>query len=382
MSVGSAAAITIERIVTPVERMHRAISQRCFSAIGPLGKPVKPAHDAVAKTVYMSIRLAVALAGLGVDRMVSLRPAIADRSQAVVNGLWGDTLGHHAVRLEVPMGLRNRSSEPVALERIAEEYRTANSSLVFLVHGFADTERCWLPTATHPGLFDVLEASSEHTPILIRYNTGRSLAHNGALLAALIEECTRAWPVPVQNVAAVGHSMGGLVIRSACALGQSHGDGWISRMSDVVTVGSPHLGTPIEKLVHGLAAGLGIAGETVPLQEFVDSRSKGIKDLRNGLAGHPLSPGIAHHFVAGVLTDEAKHPVGAALGDLVVRVSSASGGSEAEPSSTLVVSGVRHNNLVHNDEVINQIVSWLESTGVAPLIEPCSCRATANGLTT
>jgi hypothetical protein len=132
-------------------------------------------------------------------------------------------------------------------------------------------------------------------------------------------------------------------------------------MSDVVTVGSPHLGTPIEKLVHGLAASLGTAGETVPFQDFVDTRSEGIKDLRDGLAGHSLSPGIAHHFVAGVITDKAKHPVGAAIGDLVVRVHSASGGSEAEPASTLVVSGVRHNNLVHNDEVINQIVSWLAS---------------------
>ena len=221
MSVGSAAAITIERIVTPVERMHRAISRRCFSAIGPLGKPVEPAHDAVAKTVYTSIRLAVALAGVGVDRMVNVRPAIADRSQAVVNGLWGDALGHRAARLEVPMGLRNRSSEPVGLERIAEEYPAARASLVFLVHGFADTERCWMPTATHPGLYDLLEAGSEHTPILIRYNTGRSLADNGALLASLIEECTRAWPVPVQTVAAVGHSMGGLVIRSACAIAAS-----------------------------------------------------------------------------------------------------------------------------------------------------------------
>lgn len=369
MSVGSAVAITIERIVTPVERMHRAISQRWFAAVGPLGRPVAPAHNAVAKTVYTSVRIGALLAGTGVDRFMSVRPAIADRTQAVINGLWGDALGHHAARLEVPMGMRDRSSKPVAFERIGEAYPAAQPHLVFLLHGFADTERCWLSTDGQPGLHDALAATGAVTPILIRYNTGRSLSDNAELLAALIEECVSAWPVPVETVAAVGHSMGGLVIRSACAAGQSAGHGWVARVSNAVTIASPHLGTPIEKAVHSLAAGLGIARETVPLQEFVDTRSDGIKDLRVGLAGYSLHPGIAHHFVAGVVTKAAEHPVGAAVGDLVVRVPSASGGTDAQPASTLVVGGVRHNDLVHNDEVINRVVSWLDP-GAAALLSP------------
>ncbi|MDJ0663021.1 MAG: hypothetical protein QNJ75_00590 [Acidimicrobiia bacterium] len=359
MSVGSAAAITIERIIVPVERMHRAISQRWFSAVGLPGKPVEAAHNGVAKTVYSSIRLAASLGGLAADHLIRVPPATADRTKAVVNGLWGDKLGQHAARLEVPMGLRDRSSEPVAFEHIADAYPDPGPNLVFLVHGFADTERCWLATATRPGMYEVLDESSGFTPILVRYNTGMSLAVNGALLARLIEDLTSAWPVPVQTAAAVGHSMGGLVMRSACAEGQNDGHSWVSKMSSLTTIGSPHLGTPIEKLVNVLAASLGISRNTVPLQEFTDTRSDGIKDLRWGLAGHPLSPGVAHHFVAGVVTSRAQHPVGAALGDLVVRVHSATAGSEAETSSEVVVGRSRHNDLVHSDEVISQVVAWL-----------------------
>jgi pimeloyl-ACP methyl ester carboxylesterase len=360
MSVGSAAAITIERIVTPVEGMHRAISRRWFRATGSIGKPVQSVHDGIATTVYTSIRLAAAAAGIGVDRFMSVQPALADRTKAVVNGVWGDQLGHYGNRLEVPMGLRNRSSEPIALEHMVDEFATSSGNLVFLVHGFADTERGWLPTDTRPGLYDTLEATGALTPIAVRYNTGRSIGDNGAQLATLIEECVSAWPVPVHSVAFVGHSMGGLVIRNACAVGKADNHSWVSKASHVITVGSPHAGTPIEKLIHGLAAGLGVAGETIPLQEFVDTRSRGIKDLRVGLAGEALPPGIAHHFVAGVFTAAAEHPMGALLGDLVVRVPSAGGGPEVEPTNTIVVAGVRHNELVNHADVVGQIINWLQ----------------------
>jgi pimeloyl-ACP methyl ester carboxylesterase len=362
MGVGSAAAIAIERIVAPIERMHRSISQRWFLAIGPAARPVASVHNAVARSVYISIQFAAAIGGAGVDRVVDVRPAVADRTQAVINGIWGDSLGHHAERLEVPMGLRDRAGKPIAVEDIASAYPTAGPNVVFLVHGFADTERCWLPVSGRPGLHDVLETNSQLTPVLVRFNTGKSLAENGRLLARLLEDCISVWPVPVQTVAAVGHSMGGLVIRSALTAGKNLDHSWVTKASNIVTLGSPHLGTPIEKLVSGLAVSLGIARDTVPLQEFIDTRSEGIKDLRLGLAGHELPSGIAHHFVAGVVTDRVEHPVGAAVGDLVVRVPSATAGSEAKPSSSVVAGGLRHNDLVRNEEVIAQVVAWLEPT--------------------
>ena len=360
MGVGSAVAITMERIATPVERMHRAISQRWFSAIGPAAKPVALVHNGVTRSVYTSVRFAAAIGGAGVDRLVNVRPVVADRTQAVINGLWGNTLDHHAGRLEVPMGLRDPSSKPIAAEDIASAFPTAGPDIVFLVHGFADTERCWMPLSSRSGLHDALEAGSGLTPVLVRYNTGKRLAENGLLLARLIEDCISVWPVPVRSVAAVGHSMGGLVIRSACAAGQHLDHSWVRRASNIVTLGSPHLGTPVEKLVSVLAASLGLARQTMPLQEFVDTRSDGIKDLRMGLAGHELPPGIAHHFVAGVATDRVDHPIGAAVGDLVVRVPSATADSEAESSNAVVLGGVRHNDLVHNDEVISRVLGWLE----------------------
>ena len=58
-----------------------------------------------------------------------------------------------------------------------------------------------------------------YTPVFVRFNTGRHISENGASLAALLDELVADWPVEVERIAIVGHSMGGLVARSACHRG-------------------------------------------------------------------------------------------------------------------------------------------------------------------
>ena len=62
----------------------------------------------------------------------------------------------------------------------------------------------------------------------------------------LVEE----WPVDVERVALLGHSMGGLILRAACAVATGEDRPWVARVTDLVTLGTPHLGAP-------LAAGVG-----------------------------------------------------------------------------------------------------------------------------
>ena len=341
--------------------MHRTIAKRWFSAIGRVGKPVQLTHDAVSTIVYEAIRFAGAVAGTGLDIALDVRPGTTDRAQAFTNGLWGDKLGRHEGRLGISMGLRGRDGAPMVLgSDNSKELLGAGEDLVFLVHGFMDTERCWYGGDTNPGLFGTLEAHPSLTPLAIRYNTGRPISVNGALLSDLIESVLRDWPVPVRSVALVGHSAGGLVIRSACATAHERNHHWISSATNLITLGSPHLGTPLEKLTEVAAQGLTIASETRPLAEFLNTRSGGIKDLRFGTAADAGPVDIDQHFVAGVVTADAAHPVGVLVGDLVVGVKSASGANQLAPTNVMVIGGVRHNDLVDDEAVVEQVMHWLE----------------------
>jgi pimeloyl-ACP methyl ester carboxylesterase len=140
----------------------------------------------------------------------------------------------------------------------------------------------------------------------------------------------------VRELVLVGHSMGGLVIRSACAQAAERGHGWTGPLAHVVYLGTPHLGAPLERAVH---RGVGLFGripEVAPFTAILDRRSPGIRDLRHGrllddpalAAPVPDAPWLAdvdHHLVVGRLTRSEHHPVTRLLGDLLVSAPSATG---------------------------------------------------------
>jgi pimeloyl-ACP methyl ester carboxylesterase len=187
-------------------------------------------------------------------------------------------------------------------------------------------------------------------------------------------------------MALVGHSMGGLVIRSACHLGQAAQHGWVDTVDKVVTVGTPHLGAPLEKTANVVSWGLRVTPESRPLADFLDARSVGIKDLRfgaiveedwlgadpdallhNTVGKVPLLEGADHHFVAAVITSDPAHPVGALFGDLMVRAASGTGigrSRHIEATEIRVLGGRRHFDLPHDDEVLDQVMAWLTTSTV------------------
>ncbi len=177
--------------------------------------------------------------------------------------------------------------------------------------------------------------------------------------------------MPVESIALVGHSMGGLVVRSACATAVGAGEQWLESVTDIVTIGAPHGGSPMELAAVLAARGLGMTPQTRPLAEFLDGRSQGIKDLRLGDVGFGTETervlgaryGINRHFVAGVVTSDLAHPVGAIVGDLMVRPASGTGALELEPTNVVVVGRVHHFNLMHTPAVVDQVMEWLGSDG-------------------
>ena len=125
----------------------------------------------------------------------------------------------------------------------------------------------------------------------------------------------------IEEIVIVGHSMGGLVARSACHYGSVEDHAWTGAVRHVFCLGSPHLGAPLEKGVNALGWALGRVPETRPLANLLGVRSAGIKDLRYGACVEedwcdcdpdelltdrchdvPLLPGARFYFVAATLS--------------------------------------------------------------------------------
>ena len=143
-----------------------------------------------------------------------------------------------------------------------------------------------------------------YTPIYLHYNSGLSVSTNGRILAQLMERLYDAWPVPIERLVMFGHSMGGLVARSAIhhgALIQRGGLRWPARVDDLVTLGTPHQGAALERAGHGVDLLLSAAPYAAPLARLSQLRSAGINDLR--LGNILSSPGGDHGAPRGPQVD-------------------------------------------------------------------------------
>jgi pimeloyl-ACP methyl ester carboxylesterase len=368
--------------------IQRAVSTRVFRAVGPGAALVRPLHEAVTRGVYTGLGVgtrtlgvaAGAVAGRREGRPISSTP-IGSAAIAAIAGLTGDALDEQGSPLAQPMAVRVEGA-PVALEprALADAFPDAVPRLVVFLHGLMETEFSWGTGETYGTR---LKRELGCTPVYVRYNSGRHISQNGRCLSELMDELVTAWPVEVDRIALVGHSMGGLVARSACRCGVEDGADWVTRVRQSVSLGTPHMGAPLEQAVHVLSAGLAALPETRPFANLLRRRSGGIRDLRRGslvdedwrgrdpdalraaaCAEAPLLDGATHCFVSATVTRSDRHPLGWLLGDTLVLKPSATGRSRTrripfEEEFGMHLGGAHHFALLDHPAVYEKLRAWL-----------------------
>jgi triacylglycerol lipase len=273
------------------------------------------------------------------------RPAAtASLARAILNGAVGDHL--HATGN--PLAIDMRVVRGVPGPRVA----------VFL-HGLMCTEDVWrFPDGDDYGT--LLERDLGISPLYVRFNSGRSVADSGAALARLLDDLTERHP-EIREIVLVGFSMGGLVIRSATHVAAATGLRWLALVTRAFYLGTPHHGSPWERVGRGLVRLLRGIGDpyTELFAEIGDVRSVGIKDLGDPAHPVPLLPSIRHHFIAAYVAPW----MAAILGDALVPLASGTNGvvcdaGAAPPHHVKIMPGLAHMTLARHRDVYAHLHAW------------------------
>lgn len=350
-----------------VETLHRTI------ASGPavLGRPLERPASLVTGAVYGTIRGVTRLVGDGVDAaLAQLEPLLGEGQSpalvAALNGVLGDSLHDTHNPLAIAMSLR--SSPP------------ATSRVVVLVHGSSMNDRQWNRNGHDHGA--ALARDLGFTPVYAHYNSGLHVSVNGRELSTQLEALLAAWPVPVDELVLIGHSMGGLVARSACHAGAAAA--WRRKLRALITLGTPHHGSPLERAGNWFELLLGVSRYSAPFKRLATLRSAGVTDLRFGnvLDEHwqgrdrfdletdarvplPLPDDVACYAIAATRSEalnDSPH------GDGLVPVDSALG-RHSRPELTLafppdhqwVGVGMGHLDLLDRRDVYETLRAWLSA---------------------
>ena len=381
-----------------VENMHQTIASRA-GILGP-GQDV-PARG-ITGLVYRLVRGTTRVAGLGVDHLTGLlNQGLDNNSQsspereaviAAMCGVWGDHLAQTHNPLAIPMALRVQG-QPLTLTRAALQQRVSfpTSRVLVLVHGLCMNDLQWQRKGHDHGA--ALGQALGLTPVYLHYNTGLHVSDNGQALAQQLQTLVAQWPVPVEQLVLIGHSMGGLVARSACHAAGLAAQPWLSKMAALVCLGSPHHGAPLERGGQLMDRLLGTRRNRAPLAGRGTGRSAGIADLRFGnvqqadWAAHPkhaqkvdarlptpLPQGVPCYLLAAVQAQREDAARNAWIGDGLVPQASALG-EHARAELTLavpdshkhVVTGANHWDLLNHPGVYQQLLGWLSHALLQPV---------------
>lgn len=307
-----------------------------------------------------------------------------DAILSALNGFIGDRLAASGNPLAIPMRLRYRGRElHLHRQALARELPHATGKILVLVHGLCRSDLQWRRNEHDHG--EALAQRHGYTPLYLHYNTGRHLSENGREFAQLMEELAAAWPVKVEEVAIIGHSMGGLVARSACHYAAVERLRWLRRLRHLVFLGTPHHGAPLERHGNWLTQVVSRSGFVAPLARLARLRSAGITDLRYGSlldedwrgrdrfesaedyrTPVPLPADVHCYTVAGTTGRRRGDVRDRLVGDGLVPLDTALG-RHAAAEHTLsfpeehqwIAFGVHHLDLLSRREVYEKLDAWL-----------------------
>jgi len=371
-----------------VESMHRNIS-----GLAPIvGASRRGGTKGITGLVYGSVRGVSRGVGLGLDAALTLlAPLLKSRGTsarreavlAVLNGVLGDHLDASNNPLAISMSLR-KSGRPLTLDRraLGEDFPCPSTKLVVFVHGLCLSDLQWHRRGHDHGA--LLGRDLDYTPLYLRYNSGRHISTNGRELADLLEQLAREWPVPVHELVVIGHSMGGLVARSACHYARIDRHTWPRHLRKIVFLGTPHHGAPLERAGNWVNILVGISPYTAPFARLGKVRSAGVKDLRYGNIvdadwqaigteqAHdprqpvPLPASVKCFAIAATRQLQSGRPHTRLRGDGLVPVKSALGehvnaalALSIPASHQSICYGLNHFDLLSSGEVYDRIHHWL-----------------------
>ncbi len=367
-----------------VEAMYLAVAR----ASDPVGVAAP-----VARLVCHGVRGATRLVGSGMDAaLAAVIPFLGEASSsagreaavAILNGVLGDYLAATANPLAITMRFR-RDGCPLELETraLADSITEPRSKVLVLVHGLCLNDLQWARGGEDGAR--ALAADLGYTPVHLHYNSGLHVSTNGRRFSELLETLIEQWPVPVEELAIVAHSMGGLISRSAHDHGTRACRQWPRRLRTLVFLGTPHHGASWERVGNWVDRALDASAFTMPLGRIGKLRSAGITDLRFGSTrdsdwiGHdrfenrgdrrrplPLPDGVQCYAIGAIVGETADGIRGRLLGDGLVPIGSALG-LHADPRFALgfpeshqwTAQGMNHLDLLNRPDVYERVRIWL-----------------------
>lgn len=352
--------------------------------LGPAGK--------IAPRTYETLRGAARLIGGGATLTLAQIGELLERREdspqrqavvSILNGLWGDYLEETDSPLALPMSF---VYGPDALA-------PPRGKIAVLVHGLCMNANGWErgsdSTANDHGRGHdhgaALARDLGYSPVYLNYNTGLHISTNGRALAVMLEALVDVWPVPVEELVIIGHSMGGLVSRSACFYGEVAGHAWLDPLRATIFLGTPHHGVPLERQGALLNALIDATPYVGAFGRLGRRRSAGITDLRysnlvdEDWAGRdrfapgpdprchvPPPAGVRAYTIAAALGRRADSAAARLLGDGLVPLDSALGQHPSpdrclsfDESNSWIAYGMSHRDLLARQEVYMRMADWL-----------------------
>jgi len=375
-----------------VEQMHNSIL--ATPGIAPIGQGVT---GGVTQLVYGGVRGALQLTGKGIGGAAALvdakpddRPTSRRREVALaaLNGVVGDHLASTGNPLALPMRFR-RGGRALKLDRasLAEAFPDATGKLAVLVHGLCLSDLQWTPQNHDHGA--ALAHELGYTPVYLSYNSGLHISVNGRAFADALEALLAEWPAKIEDLVVVGHSMGGLVARSACRYGEEAGQAWRDNLRQLVFLGTPHHGSPLERIGNWVDVILPKTPYAAAFTRLGQIRSAGVTDLRYGnlmdedwqgrdrfarapdrRRAVPLPDGVACYAIAATTAASPGGVKDRLVGDGLVPVASALGrhkdrarALEFPADRQWVACETGHLDLLSRRDVYEQVARWLGRRG-------------------
>lgn len=382
------------RLAIEATRGITSLAKEVHDTIGSgpavLGRPLAIPTRAVTKIVYGGVSGTTGLVGAGIDAALAKLAPLLQHAEptheheaviAALNGVLGDYLEETGNPLAIPMCFRRDGATlELTTTALRRDLPNAGPRLLLMVHGSSMNDRQWRRGGHDHGT--ELAAELGRTRVDLHYNTGRHISTNGADFSTMLDALVGAWPVAVEDIVVVTHSMGGLVTRSACDHAEGNSLPWRNQLSAVVFLGTPHHGAPLERAGNWVDVLLGVSRYSAPFARLGKIRSAGVTDLRYALLRDddwqgrdrfartpppprplPLPVGVGCFAVAGVVSEGL---AGRLPGDGLVPVDSALG-RHPDPARDLglpddhvcVVPGTSHLDLLSSPDVLEVVRSWL-----------------------